>query len=43
MVAFSDPIFLGIAAALALLFFLTYLLLRRTLLAFREGQQRGRD
>jgi hypothetical protein len=33
----TDPIFLSIAVGLALLFFMGYLLLRRTLLGFREG------
>jgi len=40
--ALTDPIYLAIAAGLGLLFFLGYLLLRRTFLAFREGQDRGR-
>jgi hypothetical protein len=33
----TDPIFLSIAVGLGLLFFMGYLLLRRTVLGFREG------
>lgn len=33
----SNPALLGILVALGLLFFLGFLLLRRTVLAFREG------
>jgi flagellar biogenesis protein FliO len=34
------PVFFGILAVLVLFFFFVYLLLRRTLLSFREGQDR---
>lgn len=37
MVSLSDPVLLGLLAALGLLFFMGFLLLRRTLMAFREG------
>jgi len=41
--AFDDPIFLGIIAAVVLFFFFIYLLVRRTLMSFREGVDRGRQ
>jgi hypothetical protein len=33
----NDPVLLGILAVLGALFFLGFLLLRRTVIAFREG------
>lgn len=41
--AFDDPIFLGIVAAVVLFFFFLFLMLRRTLTGFREGFEEGRD
>lgn len=38
----GDPAFLGLLALLVAFFFFVYLLLRRTLLAFREGTGRDR-
>lgn len=38
-----DPVFLGLIAALVLFFFLLYLLVRRTIVGFREGYQRGQN
>ena len=40
--ALDDPIFLGIIAAVVLFFFFVYLMIRRTMLGFREGVERGR-
>lgn len=41
--ALNDPVFLGIVAAVVVFFFVLYLLIRRTVLGFREGFQQGRD
>lgn len=41
--AFTDPIFLGILAAVVLFFFFIYLFLRRIATGFREGFERGRN
>lgn len=38
----SDPFFYGILAAILGFFFVVYMMLRRTLLGFREGVDRGR-
>lgn len=40
--ALDDPIFLGIIAAVVLFFFFLYLMVRRTMVGFREGMERGR-
>lgn len=40
--ALDDPIFLGIIAAVVLFFFFLYLMVRRTMVGFREGIERGR-
>lgn len=42
MAADPGPAFFGILALLLLFFFFVYLLLRRTLLSFREGQDRAK-
>lgn len=34
---FGDPVLLGVLAALILFFFFLYLMVRRTILGFREG------
>lgn len=36
----DDPVILTIVAVLLILIFLTYLLLRRTVLEFREGMEK---
>jgi flagellar biogenesis protein FliO len=41
--AFTDPMFLGMLAALLVFFFFVYLMIRRTVLGFREGYDRGQD
>jgi len=41
--AFDDPVFLGIVAAGVLFFFFVFLLIRRTLVSYREGVARGRN
>ena len=41
--ALNDPIFLGILAAIVLFFFFIYLMVRRTLVSFREGVDRGKN
>jgi flagellar biogenesis protein FliO len=38
-----DPVFLLMLAVLALIFFFAFLLVRRTLLEFRRGTERGRE
>lgn len=40
--AFDDPVFLGLVAVLVVFFFFLYLFVRRTVLGFREGFERGR-
>ena len=40
---FDDPIFLGLMAVLLLFILFIYLMLRRTVVSFREGFQRGRE
>lgn len=40
---FDDPVFLGLIAAVVLFFFFLYLFLRRTVVSFREGFERGRE
>ena len=40
---FGDPIFLAIIAVMLLFFLFIYLMLRRTIVSFREGFNRGRD
>jgi len=37
MIVPDDPVLLGLLAILGVLFFMVFLLLRRTLVAFREG------
>ena len=39
----EDPVFLGIIAAVGLFFFFIYLMIRRTLVSFREGVERGKE
>lgn len=41
--ALDDPIFLGILAAIVLFFFFIYLMVRRTLVSFREGVDKGKN
>lgn len=41
--AFTDPMFLGMLAALLVFFFFVYLMVRRTLLGFKEGVERGSE
>jgi len=41
-VEWTDPVFLILAAVVVFFFFL-YLLVRRTLLSFREGVERGKE
>ena len=41
--AFDDPVFIGIVVAVILFFFFIYLMVRRTLVSFREGVERGRN
>lgn len=37
-----DPVFIGLVVAVVLFFFGLYLFVRRTLVGFREGYERGR-
>ncbi|MFB6121729.1 MAG: hypothetical protein ABEJ68_11520 [Halobacteriaceae archaeon] len=39
----DDPVFLLLLGVLALIFFFAFLLLRRTLLGFKEGVERGKE
>ncbi|MDZ7849893.1 MAG: hypothetical protein U5K70_03455 [Halodesulfurarchaeum sp.] len=39
----TGPVFYFILAALLLFFFFIYLMIRRTLLGFKEGMDRARD
>lgn len=41
--AFDDPVFLMILAAIVVFFFFIYLFLRRISTGFREGYERGRN
>ena len=41
-VEWTDPMFL-ILVAVVLFFFFLYLMIRRTLVSFREGVERGKD
>ena len=41
--AFDDPVFLGLIAAVVIFFFFIFLMIRRTLVSFREGVERGKD
>jgi len=43
MVFGIDPVLLGLLAIILLFVFAAYLLLRRTVTAFREGSRRGRQ
>lgn len=45
LVEFSaeDPVFMGLLLLLLLFFFFVYLLVRRSMVSFREGFERGRD
>lgn len=40
---FDDPVFIGLMAALILFFLFIYLMLRRTIVSFKEGLSRGRE
>ncbi|MFB6154079.1 MAG: hypothetical protein ABEJ27_07490 [Halodesulfurarchaeum sp.] len=37
------PVFYGMLAALLIFFFFIYLLIRRTVLGFKEGMERGKE
>ncbi|MFB6266851.1 MAG: hypothetical protein ABEI31_04260 [Halodesulfurarchaeum sp.] len=37
------PVFYGMLAALLVFFFFIYLLIRRTVLGFKEGMERGKE
>ena len=39
----AGPVFYAMLAALLLFFFFIYLMIRRTLLGFKEGMDQGRD
>lgn len=41
--AFADPVFLALLAALVVFFFFIYLFLRRISTGFREGYERGKN
>ena len=40
---FDDPVFIFLVGAVVVFFFFIYLMIRRTLLSFREGVESGRD
>lgn len=42
MALFDDPILLGILVAVLLFFFFVYLMIRRTVMGFQEGMNKGR-
>lgn len=39
----AGPVFYAMLAAILLFFFFIYLMIRRTLLGFKEGMDKGRD
>lgn len=41
--AIDDPVFLALVAAVVVFFFFIYLMIRRTMVSFREGVDQGRD
>lgn len=40
--AFTDPVFLGLIVVIVVFFFFVYLMIRRTVVEFREGYDGGR-